>query len=119
MKLCGMTLIETVISLAILAIIALGTSTAFSTAGNIFRRTEDIKETADNCTLKMAELYENTDISSDNPCSLKINDSITISGKLLQTTTENNTETEFSGYYSVKPIPDTVSSEVNNEIQTE
>lgn len=101
MNLKGMTLLETVISLAVISVIALGTSAALDIASNIFRRSEDISTAAENSAEKMAEIYNSTD-KTDNTCYLEINDDITISGQLL--TAENHTPDDFfSGYYAAKP----------------
>lgn len=98
MKLKGMTLLETVISLAVISVIALGTSAALDTASAIFRRSEDISTSAENAAYEMAELYNSTD-KTDNTCYLEINNDIIISGQLLKTETNDF----FSGYYAARP----------------
>lgn len=101
MKLKGMTLLETVISLAVISVTALGTSAALDTASAIFRRSEDISTAAENAAYEMAELYNSTD-KTDNTCYLEINDDIIISGELL-TAGNYSSDESFSEYYAARP----------------
>lgn len=101
MKVQGITLIEIVTAIALIAIISLCTVYAFSTAGGIFRRSEAINESAEIASAEIAEAYHNPENYSGNFCFLKISDSITITGEIINS---NSTETGFSGYTIVKPL---------------
>lgn len=111
MNLKGFTLAETIISLAIIAIIALSTSAGFSSAGDIFRRSSDIKEISENSAEKLAELYTSENYDHDRKCSLKINDKLTLYGEFLDTESAEGSDYEFSGYMAVRPYERTVDDE--------
>ena len=53
MKLKAITLVETITALAVFSVIALGTSMAFSTAGNIFRRSQDIQSESETSSVRL------------------------------------------------------------------
>ncbi len=99
MKLKGITLVETVIGLAIISAISVVTVAGFSSAGNIFRQCQDLKEVIENAESEMTYLYNGENISEDF-CTLKINDDISVTGELLKTSSTDN----FSGYTAVRAI---------------
>lgn len=102
MKLKGITLAETIISLAIISIIAVSTSVAFSTSGDIFRRSVDIQSDSEYTSRMMSDLYFCDETEQNNICSLKINDDIILSGELLYIPPDNS-DSGFSGYLAVRP----------------
>ena len=101
MKVKGLTLAETIIGLSLISLIALGTSTAFSSAGNILRRSDDIKELSETSTNDIVKNYNNTTLSDDK-CTLQINDNITLSGSIYKSSSHI---AEFEGYYMIRPLP--------------
>ena len=101
MKLKGITLLETVVSLLIISIISLSASAAYSTAGNIFRHTEDIREQSADMAEKMAEIYLDYNVRADNICRFKINDDITIEGEVMLVTAKGSEPEE---YIAVRPV---------------
>jgi hypothetical protein len=127
MKLEGITLAETVISLAIISVIALSTSVAFSSSGNIFRRSADIQSDSERTSRLISDLYCSDEIAQNNSCFLKINDDIILSGELLNVSSDNS-DNGFSGYLAVRPYkrsdeiadkPDEIETDITEEITSE
>lgn len=84
MKLKAITLVETITALAVFSVIALGTSMAFSTAGNIFRRSQDIQSESETSSEFITEIYNNAEASSEEYCIFMINEDIAITGELFK-----------------------------------
>lgn len=84
MKIKGITLVETITALAIFSLIALGTSMAFSTAGNTLRRCQDIQYESEESSEMITGLYNDKDASSEEYCILGINGNISITGEVFR-----------------------------------
>lgn len=117
MKLNGLTLLETVVSLAILSVISLMASTAFSTAGNISMHADDIREDSENMAEQMAEMYFDYAVESDGISSLTISEDIKIDGEIIEV---SGNEFDECRYIAVRPFENKTEDEISEgEVENE